>query len=100
LEAEQVGPALRRLALIDEDLTKSIEGILEAVNAQAKTSNLFAEIGKSVDSSATDAYDRLTALAKAAVESGVAPSFEVAMADAALANTDLYKQYLTEKGAK
>jgi hypothetical protein len=100
LEAEKVGPALRRLALIDEDLTKSIEGILEAVNAQAKTSNLFAEIGKSVDSSATDAYDRLTALAKAAVESGVAPSFEVAMADAALANTDLYKQYLTEKGAK
>lgn len=100
LEAEKVGPALRRLSLIDEDLTKSIEGILEAVNAQAKTSNLFAEIGKSVDSSATDAYDRLTALAKAAVESGVAPSFEVAMADAALANTDLYKQYLTEKGAK
>ena len=100
LEAEKVGPALRRLALIDEELTKSIEGILEAVNAQAKTSNLFAEIGKSVDSSATDAYDRLTALAKAAVESGVAPSFEVAMADAALSNTDLYKQYLSEKGAK
>jgi hypothetical protein len=100
LEAEKVGPALRRLSMIDEELTKSIEGILEAVNAQAKTSNLFAEIGKSVDSSATDAYDRLTALAKAAVESGVAPSFEVAMADAAIANADLYKQYLTEKGAK
>ncbi len=99
LEAEKVGPALRRLSLIDEDLAKSIEGILEAVNVQAKTSNLFAEIGKAADAS-TDAYDRLTALAKAAVESGVAPSFEVAMADAALANTDLYKQYLTEKGAK
>jgi hypothetical protein len=100
LEAEKVGPALRRLAMIDEGLAKSIEGILIAVNEQAKTSNLFAEIGKSVDSSATDAYDRLYALAKAAVDSGVAPSFEVAMADAALANTDLYKQYLTEKGAK
>ena len=99
LEAEKVGPALRRLSQIDEDLAKSIEGILEAVNTQAKTSNLFAEIGKAADAS-TDAYDRLTALAKAAVESGVAPSFEVAMADAALANTDLYKQYLTEKGAK
>ena len=48
----------------------------------------------------SDAYDRLTALAKAAVESGVAPSFEIAMSDAALANTDLYKQDLTEKGAK
>jgi len=100
LEAEKVGPALRRLSMIDEELAKSIEGILEAVNTQAKTSNLFAEIGKSVDSSAVNAYDRLTALAKAAVDSGVAPSFEVAMADAALANTDLYKQYLTEKGAK
>ena len=99
LEAEKVGPALRRLSQIDEELTKSIEGILEAVNAQAKTSNLFAEIGKAVDAS-TDAYDRMTALAKAAVESGVAPSFEIAMSDVALANTDLYKQYLTEKGAK
>lgn len=99
LEAEKVGPALRRLSQIDEDLAKSIEGILEAVNVQAKTSNLFAEIGKAADAS-TDAYDRLTALAKAAVESGVAPSFEVAMADAAIANADLYKQYLTEKGAK
>lgn len=100
LEAEKVGPALRQLALINEDLAKSIEGILEAVNAQAKTSNLFAEIGKSVDSSSTDAYDRLTALAKAAVDSGVAPSFEQAFADAAITNADLYKQYLTEKGAK
>lgn len=99
LEAEKVGPALRRLSIIDEDLAKSIEGILEAVNTQAKTSNLFAEIGKAADAS-TDAYDRLTALAKAAVEAGVAPSFEVAMADAAVANADLYKQYLTEKGAK
>lgn len=99
LEAEKVGPALRRLSQIDEELAKSIEGILEAVNVQAKTSNLFAEIGKSVDAS-TDAYDRMTALAKAAVESGVAPTFEIAMADVALANQDLYKQYLTEKGAK
>lgn len=99
LEAEKVGPALRRLAMIDEDLAKSVEGILEAVNAQAKTSNLFAEIGKSADAS-VDAFDRMTALAKAAVDSGVAPTMEQALADVALANTDLYKQYLTEKGAK
>lgn len=99
LEAEKVGPALRQLSLINEDLAKSIEGILEAVNAQAKTSNLFAEIGKSVDAS-TDAYSRMTALAKAAVESGVAKSIEQAMADVAIANADLYSQYLSEKGAK
>jgi hypothetical protein len=99
LEAEKVGPALRQLSLINEDLAKSIEGILEAVNAQAKTSNLFAEIGKSVDAS-TDAYSRMSALAKAAVESGVAKSMEQAMADVAIANADLYSQYLSEKGAK
>jgi hypothetical protein len=98
LEAEKVGPALRQLSLINEELAKSIEGILEAVNAQAKTSNLFAEIGKSVDAG-TDAYSRMTALAKAAVESGVAKSIEQAMADVAIANADLYSQYLSEKGA-
>ena len=100
LEAEKVGPALRRLAIIDEALAKSIETVLEAVNTQAKTSNLFAEIGKSVDAGSVDAYDRLTALAKAAVDSGIAPSMEQAMADVAVANTDLYKQYLSEKAGK
>jgi hypothetical protein len=99
LDAEKVGPALRQLSMINEDLAKSIEGILEAVNAQAQTSNLFAEIGKSVDAG-TDAYSRMTALAKAAVESGVAKSMEQAMADVAIANADLYSQYLSEKGAK
>lgn len=99
LEAEKVGPALRRLSVIDEELAKSIESVLNAVNEQAKTSNLFAEIGKAVDSASADAYSRLTALAKAAVDSGTAGSLEQAMADVALANPDLYKQYLTEKGA-
>jgi hypothetical protein len=100
LEAEKVGPALRRLAIIDEALAKSIEGILTSVNAQAKTSNLFAEIGKSVGSDSVDAYDRMTALAKAAVDSGVASSMEQALADVALSNQDLYKQYLSEKAGK
>lgn len=99
IDAEKVGPALRRLSVIDEELAKSLEGILSAVNEQAKTANLFSEIGKAVDNTASDAYARLTSLAKSAVESGVAGSFEQAMADVALANQDLYKQYLSEKGA-
>jgi hypothetical protein len=99
LDAEKVGPALRQLSQINEELAKSIEGILSSVNEQAKTSNLFAEIGKSVDAG-TDAYSRMSALAKAAVESGVAKSMEQAMADVAIANADLYSQYLSEKGAK
>ena len=99
LDAEKVGPALRQLSQINEELAKSIEGILSSVNEQAKTSNLFAEIGKSVDAG-TDAYSRMSALAKAAVESGVAKSMEQAMADVAIANADLYSQYLSENGAK
>jgi len=99
IDAEKVGPALRRLSVIDEELAKSLEGILSAVNEQAKTANLFAEIGKAVDNTATDAYARLTSLAKSAVEQGLAGSFEQAMADVAVANQDLYKQYLSEKGA-
>jgi hypothetical protein len=41
----------------------------------------------------------MTAMAKSAVEEGVAKSFEVALADIAVNNPDLYSQYLSEKGA-
>lgn len=99
LDAEKVGPALRRLATVDADLAKSVEEILTSTNAQAESANIFAEIGKSADFKSGDAYSRMTAMAKSAVEEGVAKSFEVALADIAVSNPDLYSQYLTEKGA-
>ena len=99
LDAATVGPALRRLSSTDEALAKAVEEILTAVNAQAESANIFAEIGKSADFKTGDAYSRMTAMAKSAVEDGVAKSFADAMADIATANPELYSQYLSEKGA-
>ena len=99
LEAEKVGPALRRLSTVDADLAKSVEEILTSVNAQAESANIFAEIGKSADFTTGDAYGRLTAMAKSAVEDGNAKSFEQAFANVASQNPELYVQYRNEKGA-
>ena len=99
LDAEKVGPALRRLSNVDSDLAKSVEELLASVNAQAESAAIFAEIGKSADFKSGNAYERMTTLAKSAVEEGVAKSFEQALADVATKNPDLYSQYLSEKGA-
>ena len=98
-DAEKVGPALRRLSETDSELAKSIEEVLSSVNAQAESASIFAEIGKSADFKSGNAYERMTTLAKSAVEEGVAKSFAQAMADIATKNPDLYSQYLSEKGA-
>ena len=99
LNAEKVGPALRRLSNVDAELAKSVEELLASVNAQAESAAIFAEIGKSADFKSGNAYERMTTLAKSAVEEGVAKSFEQALADVATKNPDLYSQYLSEKGA-
>lgn len=99
LDAEKVGPALRRLTSIDSDLAKAVEEVLSSLNAQAESANIFAEIGKSADFKTGDAYGRMTAMAKSAVEEGTAKSFAEAMANVASSNPDLYSQYLSEKGA-
>jgi len=100
LNAEKVGPALRRLSETDSELAKSVEEILSSVNAQAESASIFAEIGKSADFKSGNAYERMTTLAKSAVEEGASKSMAQAISDVALKNPDLYSQYLTEKGAK
>ena len=99
LNAEKVGPALRRLSETDSELAKSVEEILSSVNAQAESASIFAEIGKSADFKSGNAYERMTTLAKSAVQDGVAKSFEQALSDVAMKNPELYSQYLSEKGA-
>ena len=99
LNAEKVGPALRRLSENDSELAKSVEEILSSVNAQAESASIFAEIGKSADFKSGNAYERMTALAKSAVDEGVSKSMAQAIADVASKNPDLYSQYLSEKGA-
>jgi len=99
IEAEKIGPALRRLAGIDVDLAKSVEEMLNAVEAQAESANIFAEIGKSTTPNSGSAYEQLSSMAKAVADtSGV--TFEQAFANAVSENTALYSQYLNEKGAK
>lgn len=97
LDAEKVGPALRRLAELDEELAKSIEETLSSVNAQAESANIFAEIGKSAAPVEATALDRINSLAKAAVAKGEAATFEQAFANVVATNPDLYNQHLTEK---
>lgn len=99
LDAEKVGPALRRLSTVDSELAKSVEDILSSVNAQAQSANIFAEIGKSAESTSGDALGRMTNLAKSLVEDGSAKSFEQAFANVASQNPELYVQYRNEKGA-
>lgn len=99
LDAEKVGPALRQLNEINEELAKSIEDALNSVNAQAESANIFAEIGKSATPTGGDAYEQLTSLAKATAETKAGMTFEQAFADAVKSNPDLYSKYLSEKGA-
>lgn len=101
IDAEQVGPTLRRLSETEPELAKSVEGLLDAVNAQAESADIFAEIGKSAPASETtgDAFGRIQAMAKAAVEAGRADTMEQAVTQIATDNPDLYVAMLTEKGA-
>jgi chromosome segregation ATPase len=98
LDPEKVGPALRRLAVIDTDLAKSVEDALIAADAQNESADIFTEVGKGYVPSG-DAIDKMTSLAKAAVSEGKAATVEQAMAQVAMENPALYNDYLTEKGA-
>ena len=96
LDAEKVGPALRKLSEADADLAKSIEDVLSSVNGQAESANIFAEIGNSNAGDGSSAYERISALAKAAVADNPATTFEQAFVEVATANPDLYAQHLAE----
>lgn len=97
LDASTVGPALRRLADVDADLAKAIETVLEAVNAQAESAGIFAEIGKAGRPEGSDAYEALASLAKSAAEAS-GTTFEQAFVTVAEQNPDLYIRHLAEKG--
>jgi membrane protein involved in colicin uptake len=97
LDAEQVGPALRRLADTDSDLAKSVEDVLTAANAKVESSDIFSEIGKS-SRPAGSSYEKAEAMAKAAVADGKHATVEQALTDVFTSDGDLYKSYLAEQG--
>lgn len=98
LDHEKVGPALRRLAIMDEGLAKSVEDALIAADAQNESADIFTEVGKGYAPKG-DAIEKMTSLAKAAVASGDAKTVEQALAQVAVENPSLYNDYLNEKGA-
>lgn len=97
LDAEMVGPALRRLAETDSDLAKSVEDVLTAANAKVESADIFSEIGKSARPSSSS-YDQAEAMAKAAVAGGKSATFEQALAAVYTEQPELYNQYLAEQG--
>jgi len=98
LDAEKVGPALRRLAAMDAELAKSVEDALISADAQNESADIFTEVGKGYAPKG-DAIERMTSLAKAAVAEGKASTPEQALAQVAIENPALYNDYLNEKGA-
>ena len=93
-----IGPALRRLDMQDAALAKAVTDALVTANAQNESASIFSEIGVQA-SSATDSYQKLVSLAKAAVAEGRVQSIQQGIALAASTNPALYNEYLAEKGA-
>lgn len=98
LDAAQVGPTLRRLNEADPDLAKAVETALLAANAKVESADIFTELGKSATRGFSGAEEKATAMAKSAVESGAAETFEQALAGVWKNNPDLYTEHLSEKG--
>ena len=100
IDADEFAPALLAVRQMDESIAKAIEDVLTLANGRAGNADLFTEIGKSATpATGGNAYNRLTALAKARHEAGQAETFEQAFADVATENGDIYNDYLIEKGA-
>jgi hypothetical protein len=96
LDADQVGPALRRLAEVDEILAKSVESTLLAANAKVESADIFSEIGSSPIQTGS-AFHKAESMAKAAVADGAAATYEQALADVFVSDPTLYNEYLAEK---
>lgn len=98
---EEVAPALRRLALTDESVAKSVETVLKAAEAQLQEAGIFKEAGKSqVDGAGTDAMETLTKAAEKLMADGITKDRSIAMTKALEANPELYTQYLNESVGK
>jgi hypothetical protein len=102
IDVTKAAPALRRVALIDPELAKSVETALKAADAQLATAGVItAVVGKSEAGTGEEgAYAQLTAKARELHAAGTAPTFEQAFAKAVSDNPELYKAYNAEKAGK
>ena len=97
VDATALGLALRKVADIDADTAATIEATLDAVNAQQEAAAIFSELGKSASAPTGNTFNKVTAMAKAAVERGEFGTVEQAVSGLIAQNPDLYNDYLSER---
>lgn len=103
IDVTKTAPALRRIALIDPELAKSVETALKAADAQlAAGGTLTKELGTSTApaDSGEGAFAQITAKAREIHAANGAPTFEQAFTKAIESNPELYKAYVAEKAGK
>jgi hypothetical protein len=100
IDAKTVGPALRRLALHDADLHKSVTEALAAADAQIATGNLFKSVGDNGINNDAPALGKLEKAATELMEKDAALTKPQAIAKAAELHPDLYDEYQNEKAGK
>ena len=96
VDANEVGPALRRLSEVDVDLFSTIEKALEAANAQAESAAIFDELGRGSRPDDNDAYAKVHTLAKAAYDKGEFATIEQAISAMVVTHPELYAAYRAE----
>jgi hypothetical protein len=88
-KAEELGTMLRKVAAVDEALVAQIETMLDALNAQAESAEIFTELGTAKSATGNgSAFEKVQSLAKAAVEQAVSGLI--------MRSPSLYAEYLAE----
>ena len=95
---DDFAPVLRSLRGADREAAAVVEGILDGCAAALSEAGVLKELGTDLDTSSTDAYDQIEALAKSAVEAGRVTSMPEAIGLVATENPDLYTRYRAEAG--
>jgi hypothetical protein len=94
----EFAPVLRSLRGAHREATAVFEGILDGCAAALAEAGVLKELGTDLDTSSTDAYDQIEALAKSAVEAGRVETMPEAIGLVATENPDLYTRYRSEAG--
>jgi len=95
---DEFAPVLRSIRGAAPESAATIESILDGCAEALSEAGILKELGTDLDTSSTDAYDQIEALAKSAVEAGRATNMPEAIGLVATENPDLYSRYRTEAG--
>ena len=95
---DEFAPVLRSIRGAAPESAAAIESILDGCAEALSEAGILKELGTDLDTSSTDAYDQIEALAKSAVEAGRATNMPEAIGLVATENPDLYSRYRTEAG--